>query len=57
VVSFGPHVAADADRAVVREEVESVRRMGQLHLTSETDIAELERRYEAAMAALGVSPA
>lgn len=55
VVAFGPHVEADADRAVVREEVESVRRTGQTLLTSEADIAELEKRYEAAMAALGVS--
>jgi uncharacterized membrane protein len=56
VVAFGPHVEADADRTAVRDEVESVRRTGQTLLTSEADIAELEKRYEAAMAALGVSP-
>jgi uncharacterized membrane protein len=56
VVAFGPHVEADADRTAVRDEVESVRRTGQTLLTSEADIAELEKRYEAAMAALVVSP-
>jgi uncharacterized membrane protein len=51
---FGPHVTVAADRMLVRDEVEAVRRTGrELHL-SEADLAELEKRYAAAMAALGL---
>jgi uncharacterized membrane protein len=56
VVAFGHHVKVDADRSLVRDEVEAVRRTGRALLLSEADIVELERRYQAAVAALGQSP-
>jgi uncharacterized membrane protein len=56
VVAFGPHVRTDADRVLVRDEVEAVRHMGRALLLSEADLAELEKRYDAAIAALGPSP-
>ena len=57
VVAFGPHIKAEADRALVRDEIESVRLTGRSLLMSEADVAELEKRYAAAIAALGSSPA
>ncbi len=56
VVAFGPHIRVDTDRALVRDEVESVRQMGRSLLMSEADVTELEKRYVAAVAALRSSP-
>ena len=56
VVAFGPRVQIEADRALVADEVEAVRRTGRALLMSEADIAELDKRYEAAIHALGLSP-
>ncbi|MBA2314295.1 MAG: DUF2254 domain-containing protein [Chloroflexi bacterium] len=51
-VAFGPRVEDEADRELVRAECEAVRRAGRSLLQSETDVAELEKRYDAAAAAL-----
>lgn len=51
-VAFGPRVEDEADRELVRAECEAVRRAGRAVLQSETDVAELEKRYDAAAAAL-----
>jgi uncharacterized membrane protein len=53
VAGFGPHIQDDADRALVRDETEAVLRMGRAVITSDADLRELERRHEAALAALG----
>ena len=52
VAAFGPHIKTEEDRAVVRAETESVMAMGHSLVTNETDLAELDRRYRAAVAAL-----
>lgn len=51
-VAFGPRVEDEVDRELVRAECEAVRRAGRALLQSETDVAELEKRYDAAAAAL-----
>ncbi len=51
-VAFGPRVEDEADRELVRAECEAVRRAGRALLQSETDVAELEKRYDTAAAAL-----
>jgi uncharacterized membrane protein len=56
VVAFGPHIQVAADRDLVRDETEAVRRMGRALITSEADLNELERRYLAAVDALGSAP-
>jgi len=53
VAAFGPHVRDDVDRTLVRDETEAVLRMGRSLISSEADLRELERRHEAAVAALG----
>jgi uncharacterized membrane protein len=56
--AFGPHVSDEADRRLVRDEFEAVLRTGRSLIGSEADLAELERRYEAASMALnGPMPA
>jgi uncharacterized membrane protein len=57
VTAFGPHVATEADRDLVRDEIEAVRRTARTHLTSEADLQELEKRYRAALEALGSATA
>jgi len=52
IAAFGSHVRADEDRKLVRDETEAVVRMGRELITSDADLAELERRYRAAVAAL-----
>lgn len=52
VAAFGPRIRSQDDRDLVRNETEAVLRMGRALLTSEADVAELERRYLAAVAAL-----
>lgn len=54
--AFGPHVSDEADRRLVRNELEAVVRTGRSLIGSESDLAELERRYEAAIAALTRTP-
>lgn len=56
VAAFGPHVGAEADRQLVRAETESVLEMGRALTSSEADLEELEKRYRAAILALGGSP-
>lgn len=53
VAAFGPRIGSAADRDLVRDESEAVLRMGRSLITSDADLAELEKRYRAAMAALG----
>jgi uncharacterized membrane protein len=53
VAAFGPRVGSEADRALVRGEIEAVLRMGRTMLSSEADLAELELRYRNAAASLG----
>jgi uncharacterized membrane protein len=53
VAAFGPRIRLDADRALVRDETEAVLKMGRALLTNEADMAELEKRYRAAILALG----
>jgi uncharacterized membrane protein len=52
VAAFGPRIGSEADRALVRDEIEAVLRMGRTLLSSDADLAELERRYRAAAAAI-----
>lgn len=54
VTAFGPHLTVEADRELVRVETESVLKMGRELISSEADLNELEKRYEAAMQALGL---
>lgn len=56
VVAFGPHIRADTDRALVRDEMEAIRRMGRDLIRSDADLEELDRRYQAAVAAIEGSP-
>lgn len=51
--AFGPHVSDEKDRRLVRDELEAVVRTGRSLIGSDADLAELERRYEAATLALG----
>lgn len=53
VAAFGPRVRDPDERAIVRDEVEAVLRMGRELISSDTDLRELRRRYDAAVAALG----
>jgi len=53
VTSFGPHIRVDADRDLVRDETEAVMTMGRSLITSQADLAELDRRYLRAVEALG----
>lgn len=55
--AFGPHVSDEADRRLVEDELEAVVRTGRSLIGSEADLAELERRYEAAITALKRMPA
>jgi hypothetical protein len=52
VAAFGPHIRVAADRDLVREETEAVMTMGRSLITSQADLAELDRRYRRAVAAL-----
>lgn len=56
VAAFGPHIGCEADRELVHDETEAVLRMGRSLITSKADLIELERRYRAAVAALGHPP-
>jgi uncharacterized membrane protein len=53
VAAFGPHIRVAADRDLVRDETEAVMAMGRSLITSQADLAELDRRYRRAVAALG----
>jgi uncharacterized membrane protein len=53
VAAFGPHVRTEADLDLIRDETEAVVRTGRALITSAADLAELERRYRVAAAALG----
>lgn len=53
IVAFGPHVSDEADRQLVRDEMEAVLQTGRTEISSEADLRELERRHRAALAALG----
>ena len=53
VAAFGPYITSEDDRQLVRAETNSVLHMGRSLLHNETDLAELDRRYRAAVAALG----
>jgi uncharacterized membrane protein len=53
VAAFGPHIKAASDRQLVRNETESVLQMGRALTRSDADLEELEKRYHAAMTALG----
>jgi uncharacterized membrane protein len=55
VAAFGPHIRGAADRQLVRNETESVLQMGRALTTSKADLEELEKRYDAAIHALGGS--
>ena len=59
IAAFAPYVLNDRDREAVREEADAVVALGRAAVTSPTDLAELERRYDAAVAALArsVTPA
>lgn len=52
VAAFGPRIQTAEDRKLVRDETEAVLRMGRALITSDADLAELERRYRAAVTAL-----
>jgi hypothetical protein len=52
VAAFGPHITSADDRRLVHSEADSVLRMGRSLLSNETDLAELDRRYRAAVTAL-----
>ncbi|HEX4896768.1 MAG TPA: DUF2254 domain-containing protein [Candidatus Limnocylindrales bacterium] len=53
VAAFGPHIQVAADRDLVRDETEAVMTMGRSLITSQADLAELDRRYRRAIEALG----
>ena len=53
VAAFGPHIRVASDRDLVRDETEAVMTMGRSLITSQADLAELDRRYRRAVAALG----
>jgi uncharacterized membrane protein len=53
VAAFGPRVDGEEDRKLVRDETDAVLRMGRALITSDADLEELERRYRAAVSALG----
>jgi uncharacterized membrane protein len=53
VSAFAPHIRVAADRELVRDETEAILRMGKALITSDADLDELEKRYRAAIAALG----
>ena len=55
VAAFGPHLRVESDRELVRAETESVLRMGRSLITSEADLAELEKRHQHAVDALAGS--
>ncbi len=57
VTTFGPHVRSEADREIVRDEVEAVLRTGRMLIISEADVHELEKRHAAALTALGIGHA
>ena len=54
VAAFGPHLRDQADRDLVRDEVEAVLRIGRKLSISDADLRELEKRHAAALAALGI---
>ena len=56
VATFGPHVRNDADREIVRDEVEAVLRTGRKLIISEADVHELEKRRAARAGRAGDRP-
>ncbi len=50
---FGPYVRVPSDQAVLREEIDAVLEQGRTLHPGLPDLRELERRYEAAAAAIG----
>ncbi|HSL32380.1 MAG TPA: DUF2254 domain-containing protein [Candidatus Limnocylindrales bacterium] len=52
VAGFGPHIRDESDRQQVRLEIEAVMETGRARIRSEVDLDELERRHQAALAAL-----
>jgi uncharacterized membrane protein len=52
VAAFGPHITSADDRRLVHSEADSVLHMGRSLLSNETDLAELDRRYRAAVTTL-----
>jgi uncharacterized membrane protein len=52
VAAFGPRITVESDRELVRDETEAVLRVGRALSTSDADLEELEKRYQAAVRAL-----